>query len=99
MKQSIILSENINRRLLFWLVIFTLLLLPLVNSVFVSVKKLLKGFVAYNEYKKMVYELNEENKTLSNQLKYYKSDEGFKNLIKNKLNRVEKGELLIKVEE
>lgn len=88
-----------NWKLLYWLIIFSLLFIPISNSFFVSISKLVKSVIANNEYKKILSELYDENKELSNKVKYYKSSQGLKNLIKDRLDKVEEGELLIKFNE
>ena len=81
----------------YWLIIFSLLFIPITNSFIVSIKKLVKSVIAYNEYKKLVNGLVNENKSLTNKVKYYESSQGLKCLIKDRLNKVEDGELLIKI--
>lgn len=83
-------------KMLYWFIICSLLFVPITNSFFVSLKKLVKSVIANNKYEKMVRKLENENEELSNKVKYYKSSQGLRNLVKDRLNKVEDGELLIK---
>ncbi len=83
-------------KLLFWTLIFSLLFFPISNSFFVNVNKLVKSVIANKEYKEMLIDLDSENKVLKNKVRYYNTSQGIKTLIKERLNKVEDGEVLIK---
>lgn len=85
-----------NLRLMYWFLVFTLLLVPVTKSFFVNLNKLIKTIITSVEYQKAFDVLREEKKYLSTKVKNYQSTEGLKSLIKDRLDRVEKGELLIK---
>lgn len=80
----------------YWLIIFSLLLLPITNSFFVSFKKLVKSVINYKEYESLLSRLAVENKELSSKVEYYKTSPGIKALIKERLNKIEDDELIIK---
>lgn len=80
----------------YWIIIFSLLLLPITNSFFVSFKKLVKSVINYREYGLLLGKLVSENKELSSKVEYYKTSPGIKALIKERLNKVEDDELIIK---
>ncbi|MBI3589914.1 MAG: hypothetical protein HY094_00875 [Candidatus Melainabacteria bacterium] len=82
--------------MIYWFVVFVLLFIPLTHSFFIDLKKLIKSVITYGEYKSLFNNLALENKQLSGKVKYYKTHSGIKNLIKERLNKVEDGELIIK---
>ena len=92
-------KESTNFKTLYWFIIFTLLLLPVAHSFFTNVKNMATGLAVNNEYKLLLCKLNDENSNLSNKVNYYKTSEGIKALIKDRLNKVEEGELIIKFNE
>lgn len=85
-----------NLKSFYWFIIFSMLFIPISNSFVVNIKKLIKSLIANNSYNKLHTELSAENNKLFNKLKYYESSEGLKSLVKDRLNKVEDGELLIK---
>lgn len=93
--------KNIQNNLIlfFWFVIFSSLFIPFANSFFVNVKKLTNSLYTNNNYKNMLTKVEQENKTLSKRVRYYDSPKGLKSLIKDKLNKVEEGESLIKFDD
>ena len=91
--------KNNDLKVLYWLIIFSLLFIPITNSFFVSIKKLIRNLVANSEYTMMLNQLDNENKELTDRIKSYKTSQGLKTLIKDRLNKVEKGELLIKFDD
>jgi hypothetical protein len=92
-------SNSPDKKQTFWMLIFLLFLLPITNSFFVNINKLVKSVIANKEYKKMLVDLDYDNKKLKNKVRYYKTSHGIKTLIKERLNKVEDGELLIKFDE
>lgn len=93
------LRSSYDYKLVYWLVIFSLLFIPISNSFFVVIKKTIKSVISYKNYKSTLNELKHESEMLSNEVKYYKSSQGIKSLVKERLNKVEEGELLIKLDE
>lgn len=89
-------EERLDLKLVFWMLVFSLLFLPIANSFFVNINKLVKSVIANKEYKEMLIDLDTDNKRLKNKVKYYKTSQGVKTLIKERLNKVEDGEVLIK---
>ena len=83
-------------KVLYWFLIFCLLLVPLTHSFFLNINKLIKSFITYNDYKKLIGDLCIDNRKLVSKVKFYNSSQGIKTLIKDRLNKVEEGELLIK---
>lgn len=51
-----------------------------------------------NEYKSILNSLTTQNTDLSKKVEYYKTSTGIKNLTKERLNKVDKGEIIIKFE-
>ena len=80
----------------YWLIIITLLLVPLTKSFFIGVQKVVSSIIENAKYKSSLTVLNEENKKLQNKVMYYKSEKGTKALVKDRLNKVEDGEYIIK---
>ena len=80
----------------FWLCIFSLLLLPVTNSFIVNLRKTVSCVYDNKRLKYLENSLSRENSNLSEQLRYYKSSQGIKALAKDRLNKVEEGEILIK---
>lgn len=89
----------INKYFLFWFAVFVLFLVPLVNSFCVNLRKIIHSLVVNNQYKCMLDKLYLENKKLSHKMEYYKTNEGIKTLIKERLDKVEKGEYLVRFRE
>lgn len=85
-----------NLRLVYWFVIFTLFLIPVTNSFFGNIDRLVKSIASGVEYHKSLDVLVQEKKQLSSKVRNYHTTEGLKTLIKDRLNRVEKGESIIK---
>ena len=83
-------------RIVFWFLFWVLLFLPITKSFFVNVGILTKAFLSNYQYKDSVSQLVSENNTLKNKVKYYNTLNGYKALIKERLEKVEKGEVLIK---
>lgn len=83
-------------KIFYWFIIFSMLFVPVSNSFIVNIKKLVKSLIANNSYNKLHNDLSAENNKLISKLKYYESPEGLKSLVKDRLNKVEDGELLIK---
>lgn len=92
-------QESLDLKLVFWMLIFSLFFLPIANSFFVNINKLVKSVIANKEYKEMLIDLDSDNKRLRNKVKYYKTSQGVKTLIKERLNKVEDGEVLIKFDD
>ncbi len=88
-----------SKKQIFWMIFFLLLFMPITKSFFVNINKLVKSVRANTEYKKMLIDLDSENKKLKNKVRYYKTNRGMKTLIKERLNKVEEGEVLIKFDE
>ncbi len=83
-------------KLLYWGIIFSLLFVPVLNSLCVNLKLLIGSSIASSEYKLMLSKLQVDNKRLVDKVKVYKTEEGLKTYVKESLNKVEEGELLIK---
>lgn len=83
-------------KLLYWGIIFSLLFIPVLNSLCVNLKLLIASSIASGEYKLMLSKLQVDNKRLVDKVKVYKTEEGLKTYVKESLNKVEEGELLIK---
>ena len=81
---------------IFWFVIFSLFFIPVSNSFYVNLVKLFKSVFANREYKSILSNLYKSNKSLENKVNYYKTSCGVKMLIKDRLNKVEDGEYIIK---
>lgn len=80
----------------YWLIIISLLLVPFTKSFIIGIQKVINSIVENTEYKSSLTVLNEENKKLKNKVMYYKSEKGTKALVKDRLNKVEDGEYIIK---
>lgn len=89
-------NKEKNWKKYYWYFIFVLFFLPLCNSFFVSLNKIVKSVINYSEYNNIHNKLLTENENLGNRIEYYKTPGGIKNLIKERLEKVEKDELLIK---
>ena len=83
----------------FWALFFSLLLIPITNTFFVNLSKLFKCFINNYTYKSSLHYLMGENNNLINKVNYYKTCDGFKALIKERLEKVDDGEILIKYSE
>ena len=88
--------QNNNFQKLFWSVFWGLSFLPVTNSFLVNSGKFFQSFKANNMYKVSLNQLIDENNELKNKVKYYNSKSGFKALIKERLEKVDEGEILIK---
>ena len=88
-----------NLKTLYWFIIFTLLFVPVTHSFFVNIKNMTNSMTMNNEYKMLLRKLNDENSKLSNKVNYYNTSDGIKALIKDRLNKVESGEVIIKFSE
>ena len=84
---------------LFWFTVFILFLVPLVNSFCVNLREIIHSLVINNQYKGMLDKLYLENEKLSHKMEYYKTNEGIKTLIKERLDKVEEGEYLVRFRE
>ncbi len=92
-------NENTQLKNVFWFIICTLLFIPIGHSFFINIKNVSTTIVANNEYKELLCKLNDENTKLNNKVNYYNTQEGIKALVKDRLNKVENGELIIKFKE
>ncbi len=88
-----------NYKQAFWAVFFCLLFIPITNTFFVNLSKLIKCFINNHIYKNSLNELIGENNNLKGKVRYYKTTDGFKSLIKERLEKVDEGEILIKYSE
>ena len=88
--------NSINNKFLFWLIFLSLLFAPIAKSFFVNCTVLVKTFVFNYQCKNSVNELLAENNSLKNKVKYYMTTTGYKALIKERLEKLDKGEVLIK---
>ena len=88
--------NNFNFKQVFWALFFCLLFVPITNTFFVNLSKLVKCFINNYTYKSFLCHLIGENSNLNNKVKYYKTQDGFKTLIKERLEKVDDGEILIK---
>ncbi len=85
-----------NLKQVFWALFFCLLFVPITNTFFVNLSKLVKCFINNYTYKSSLCHLMGENSSLKDKVKYYKTRDGFKALIKERLEKVDDGEILIK---
>lgn len=85
-----------NWKTLYWLLVLTFLLIPVANSFVVSVKNVVDSYKINVKHKESLSNLSVENRKLLSKIKYYKSNEGKKALVKDRLHMVDKGEILIK---
>lgn len=85
-----------NPKTIFWFVIFALFLIPVSNSFLVNVSKIVNSVIINNQYKSVLSELYKKNDKLTNKVRYYETLHGLRTLIKDRLNKVEDGEILIK---
>ncbi|MBI1859267.1 MAG: hypothetical protein HYR97_09180 [Candidatus Melainabacteria bacterium] len=83
-------------KIIYWYLVFSLLLIPVTNSFFVGLKKVISTFRLNIKHKNFITSVYDENKKLGDKVKYYRSTEGKMALVKDKLNRVETGEYIIK---
>ena len=83
----------------FWVAFFGLLFIPITNTFFVNLGKLVKCFINNYIYKSSLNELIGENNNLQNKVRYYKTTAGLKSLVKERLEKVDDGEILIKYSE
>ncbi|OGI20580.1 MAG: hypothetical protein A3B68_05930 [Candidatus Melainabacteria bacterium RIFCSPHIGHO2_02_FULL_34_12] len=86
------------KRFYFWFLISALLFLPICNSFLVNIQKLLLSVNENKRYRQILGTLNDENIKLSNKVRYYQTENGIKTLIRDRLNKVEKDEVLIKIQ-
>ena len=87
---------TLNWKFYYWFLIFTLLFFPLSKSFIVNMEKIIKSMLTYNQCKSLVDDLSDQNQKLSDKVEYYKTTKGIKSLIKEKLNKVEEGEIIIR---
>lgn len=80
----------------YWFLIFALLFFPLSKSFIVNMEKIIKSMLTYNQCKSLVGDLSAQNQNLSDKVEYYKSTKGIKSLIKERLNKVEEGEIIVR---
>ena len=85
-------------KFIYWFVIFSLLFVPIFNSFCKNLQSLIKCNLTNKEYKTILDKLKSDNKRLSSKVRYYKTQEGLKSVIKERLNKVEDGEVLIKLD-
>ncbi len=78
------------------MVFFGLVFIPITNTFFVNLSKIIKCFMNNYTYKSSLSELIGENNNLQSKVRYYKTTAGFKSLIKERLEKVDDGEILIK---
>ena len=90
---------KINYKQAFWAIFFCLLFTPITNTFFVNLSKIIKCFINNYIYKSTLNELIGENNSLKSKVRYYKTTSGFKSLIKERLEKVDDGEILIKYSE
>lgn len=91
-------KESIDWKKIYWLFVFMLLMLPLCNSFYVNTKLLIASYQTNMDRRKYLSSIIDQNKSISNRIRYSKTRKGQEALIKEKLNKVEKDELLIKFE-
>ena len=92
-------KKYVDLKNIFWFVIFSLLFIPIVNSFIVNLNKLVKSVLANNYYKTNLYKLYNDNELLRKKVKFYKSPQGIRTLVKERLNKVEEGEIVIKFDD
>lgn len=85
-----------NWKTIYWFVIFSLLLIPVANSFFIGFKKVIDSVLLNTKHKEKLTELAKENEKIRDKVKYYKTDDGVKALVKDRINKVEEGEYIIK---
>lgn len=85
-----------NWKLIYWLAMLCLSIPLLVKSFVVNLKNVVNSMRENKLRKEVVIKLKEDNQELYKKLKHYQSEEGIKSLVKDKLYRVEKDELIIK---
>ena len=91
--------SQFNYKQVFWATFFCLLFIPITNTFFVNLNKLIKCFINNYTYKSSLNELIGENNNLRSKVRYYKTTSGFKSLVKERLEKVDDGEILIKYSE
>ena len=82
----------------YWFLVFSLLLSSVTNSFLINVNNLVKGLVSNYRYKLIMHKLCLDNQRLSKKVEYYKTSSGIKSLVKERLHKVEDGELIIKID-
>ncbi|GEM_PF-2906451 len=87
---------SLNWKFYYWFLIFTLLFFPLSKSFIVNMEKAIKSMLTYNQCKSLVDDLSVQNQKLSDKVEYYKTTKGIKSLIKERLNKVEDGEIIVR---
>ncbi len=80
----------------FWALFFCLLFIPITNTFIVNLSKLVRCFINNYAYKSSLHQLIGENNTLKNKVNYYRTKDGYKSLIKERLEKLDDGEILIK---
>ena len=88
-----------NKIKLFWTIFWVLLLAPVTKSFFINVNLMIKGYVINNQYVNLFQEILAENNNLKNKVKYYSTPNGYRSLIKERLEKLDDGEILIKYKE
>ncbi len=89
--------KNLRKWILYyWFLILCLLFLPITNSFLVNLKKVVKSVINYNEYNVLLDKVIGENRNLNNKVEFYNTSSGIKSLVKERLNKVEDSELIIK---
>ena len=91
--------NQLNYKQVFWVVFFCLLFIPITNTFFVNLSRVIKCFINNYMYKSSLSELISENNNLKNKVRYYNTTAGFKSLVKERLEKVDDGEILIKYSE
>ena len=88
--------REFNYKQTFWVLFFALLFIPITNTFFVNLSKIINCFINNHTYKSSLNELVGENNSLQSKVRYYKTSDGFKSLTKERLEKVDDGEILIK---
>lgn len=83
-------------KIVYWIIILGLLLIPVTNSFVVVVKNVVDSYILNLKHKESLSKLNYENRNLRDKVKYYASGQGKKALVKDRLHMVEEGECLVK---
>lgn len=91
--------KELNYKQAFWVLFVCLLFVPVTNTFFVNLSKIITCFKDNYIYKSSLNELIGENINIQSKVRYYKSSDGFKSLVKDRLEKVDDGEILIKYSE
>ena len=92
-------NKTKNWKFYYWLLVFTLFLFPITKSFFVNLKNIFESVNSYKNYTSLLKELTNENEKLDSKVEYYKTFQGVKALVKDRLNKVEDGEVIIKFDD